>query len=528
MFNKTHNIFLLVLLLCNISVVNAQDVKTDSIEVSAADLTLLPYHTLWFNGNNAAGIRQDLIPAFGRTTLGFTQEKGEFKLAQKPMSSSGLNFTTERFQNIGKMLFYGKFSYTQQSDKGQKFSDVLNPYRGTPYILADSIGGDWKKQLYGLTLKAVGPTMLNKRLTIGLGATLNVGTGARQNDPRPLSTNNEITLSPSLTYKLDAHSLIGINGLYSRYREDISLEVKNSNINHYLYKFLGLGQYELPTTFTTGASRIYQGNKLGGDVQYQLVGNRIQWLSSFGYRKYTEEVSDGTSVPRKSGTWKQSAYTFNSNINIKGSTSFQRISLRINRDEDSGIEFHEFYNTTLKVWQTLLEAEFYSAETDHASLSYAWIKPGKSVAFNWLVETGIDYFATRKTYAVPAARQEISFFAPWIKGTKVWAFSDGSDLQTGIGLKYVQNLQSQLAYIPITGDRTFLARNVLYPDQAYLSADYLSASLHLQYDFKVKAAANTRFFASGNLTGQSAVTSNIYPNAQGSRTYFSFNLGVIY
>lgn len=506
----------------------AQEKNTDSIAVLPAYLTLLHYNALWQNGTNAAGLRQDSIIAFEKTVLGFDQQKGKFKLAQQPNSSQRLNFASERFQNIGKTLFYGKFAYTQQWDKQLNFSDVLDPYRGTPYVLADSIGGDWKKQLYSLQLKVASPELLNKRFTVGLGTSLNVRTGARQNDPRPLSTANEITLTPGLTWKFNPKNLIGLNGWYSRYREDISLEVKNSNINHYLYKSLGLGQLELPTAFTTGASRVYTGNKWGGNLQYQLQSGRLKWLSAIGYSAYEEQVADGTSVPRKSGTWKQSAYSFNSNLNVNGKNFFHRVALRVERLEDKGIEFHEFYNASLKTWQTLLEAEFYSAETDRASLSYSLIKSGKQDAFNWLAEIGGDYFSTGRNYLIPASAQEITNAAVWLKGIKVWHLSAAGNLQTGIKTLYTQNLSNSLSYIPITGDRTLLARAVLYPDQHYLSADHLTTSLNIQYDFKFQTVKNVRFLIGGSLTNQHSLSTDSYPNAVGNRNYWSFSLSALY
>lgn len=526
MFKKINTTILIFLTAFSAIKLKAQ--QADSTNVLPAYITLFGYNALWHNGNNAAGLRQDSILAFGKTKLGFDQMQGQFKLAQQAKDSQRLNFESERFQNIGKTLFYGKFSYTQQWDKQLRFSDVLDPYRGTPYLLADSIGGDWKKQLYTLTLKAASPALLNNKLTIGLGTTLNVATGARQNDPRPLSTSNQITIAPSATWKLNKSNLIGLNGWYNRYREDISLEVKNSSINYSLYKSLGLGQLELPTTFTTGASRIYKGNKWGGDIQYQLKNNSITWLNNFGYRTYQEQVADGTSVPRKSGTWKQTAYSFNSNLNIGNKNFLHRFALTLQRLEDQGIEFHEFYNTSLKAWQTLLEAEFYLAETDQASLSYTLIKPNKEHVFNWLAEIGGSYYSTNKSYLLPASSQVISNAGIWLKGTKVWSFNRNTNLQTGVTAFYNHNLDQLLSYIPITGDRTLLAREVLYPDHDYLSSNFIATTVNLQIDFKVEKVKNVRFLIAGSVSNQHSLTTNIYPNATGNRNYWSFSLGALY
>ncbi|MBE9601694.1 DUF6850 family outer membrane beta-barrel protein [Pedobacter sp. MC2016-24] len=531
MFNKKNiALFLLCLTLFLAKTeLKAQDKQADSLRVTPAYISWLQYTAQWQQGTNAAGLWQDSIMMFGRTKLGYNQEDGAFKMAQEPERTSQFNFETERYQKIGRMLFYGRAAYTQQKDKGLQYSDVLDPYRGTPYILADSIGGAWQKQLYALQVKAVSPAMAGQRLVLGLGATLNVGTGARQNDPRPLSTNNEITLTPGLTWRLNKSGTLGINGLYSHYREEVSLEVKNGNVNHYLYKSLGLGQLEFPTAFTAGASRIYSGNKLGGDVQYQWRKESISWLTSLGYRTYQERVADGTSVPRKSGTWKQKTYQFNSSLNVRGQNLLHRFSVSLQRLEDTGIEFHEFYDAATKTWKTLLEAEFYSSTCDQASFSYTLIKTQPENSFNWLAEIGGNYGSVDKTYLIPASKQEISRAEVWLTAAKNWNLPNAGNFQASIKGLYSKKLDASLLYIPITADRTLLAREVLYPDQAYASADYLSTTLNIQYGFKLDKVRNVRFLLAGHLTNRHSMTSDpAYNNANGNRNYWGFSLSALY
>jgi hypothetical protein len=530
MFNKNNIAFLCCLILLAAKAqVKAQNKEADSLVITPAYISLLHYHTQWQQGSNAAGLWQDSLLMFGRTRLGYKQEDGAFKMAQEPKKTTQFNFGTERYQKIGKMLFYGRLSYTQQWDQTLNYSDVLNPYRGTPYILADSIGGEWQKQLYALEVKAVSPALARNKLVLGLGAALNVGTGARQNDPRPLSTNNEITLTPGLTWNVNKGSVLGINGLYSRYREEVSLEVKNSNFNHYLYKSLGLGQLELPTTFTAGASRVYNGNKLGGDLQYQWRKADISWLTSVGFRNYEEKVSDGTSVPRKSGTWKQKTYQFNSSLNIDGRNLLHRFSLGLQRLEDTGIEFHEFYDVTSKTWKTLLEAAFYFSERDQASFSYTLIKVQQQHSFSWLAEIGGNYLSLSRSYLLPMSKQEISRADIWLKAANNWSLAHSGNFQASIKVLYSKNLDASLMYIPITADRTLMAREVLYPDQAYSSADYLNTTLNVQYGFKLEKVRNVRFLLGGNLTNQHSTTTNpIYNNANGNRNYWGFSLGALY
>lgn len=519
-----------LLLICfalNYSSLRAQTMPLDTSAILPSYAILLPYQTIWTNSGNAAGLTKDSILIFGSTSLRYQQINGNYKLAQQAQRNQQLNFETERYLPLGKSLFYGRFSYTQQWEKRIKLSDVLDPYRGTPYLWADSIGGNWKKQLYTLELKASSPALLNKKIHLGLSADLNVATGARQNDPRPMSTNNQIKVSPALLWNIASKHTLGLNGIYERYREDISMETKNANVNHRIYRFLGMGQMELPTTFVTSASRVYEGQWLGANIQYHLKAKNIDWLNNLGYKSGDEEVAEGSSIPRKSGTWKQTSYSFASQINLKNEKYQHRFSIDLRRLQDTGVEFHEIYNATTKTWQTILEADFYIANTDHAQFTYTFIKKKSALDFSWLTEGGVNYLAVDKNYVIPVSIQEISNAEVWLRGLKNLTLGTNS-LHIGARLSYSKNLSQSLHFIPITADRTLITREVLYPDHGYLSTDFFTASANLQYNFKLPKAKDTQFFVRSAYTLQQNINTPIYGSADGQRHFFNVGLGAFY
>ncbi len=518
---------LLIFFMVGYSNLRAQNVPLDTSALLPYYKVSLPYQAIWNNSGNAAGLIKDSLLVFGSTTLRYQNINGKYKLAQQAANNQQLNFETERYLQLGKSLFYGRFSYTQQWEKEVRLNDVLDPYRGTPYLWADSIGGDWKKQLYALELKISTPALLNKKIHLGLSADLNVATGARQNDPRPLATNNNIKISPALVWNVANQHSLGLNGIYERYREDVSLETKNTIINHRIYRLLGLGQMELPTTFTSSASRFYEGQWFGGNIQYHLKTNTIEWLNNFGYKSGDEEVAEGSSIPRKSGTWKQQTYAFSSKLNFKNEQYLHRLSLDLQRKEDTGVEFHEIYNATTRTWQTILEADFYIANSDHAQLAYTLIKKKSALDFNWLAEAGVNYFSVDKNYVIPVSIQQLSNVEVWFRGIKSFALGTHL-LQVGTRLGYGKNLSQSLHFVPITVDRTLAAREVLYPDHGYLSTDYLTSSLQLQYNFSLKSVKTTRFFISTDYNYMHNITAPIYGTAQGSRNFFNFSLGAFY
>ena len=517
----------LIALALSCSSLKAQQAPLDTSVLLPHYVTLLPYQAAWRNSDNAAGLFKDSLLLFGKTTLNYQHINGKYKLAQQAINNQQLNFETDRYLKLGKGLFYGRFSYTQQWEKELKLSDVLDPYRGTPYLWADSIGGDWKKQLYALQLKVSSPALLNEKLHLGLSADLNVATGARQNDPRPLSTNNQIKIYPATIWNITPHHSLGLNALYERYREDISLETKNTNYNHRLYRFLGLGQLELPTTFTTSASRVYEGSQWGGNIQYQFKRKNIDWLSNIGYKSGDEEVAEGSSIPRKSGTWKQASYFASSQVSLKNEKYQHRLAVVLKRLQDTGVEFHEIYNATTKTWQTILEADFYIANTDYAQIAYTFIKKKATLGFSWLAEGGINYLALDKNYVLPLSIQQISNAEIWVRGLKNFSLATNS-VYIGTRLGYSKNLSQSLHFIPITADRTLAAREVLYPDHGYLTADFFSANANIQYNFKLQNVKGTSFFAKAEYTLQQNINAPTYGTAYGQRHFLNISLGAFY
>lgn len=269
----------------------------------------IPLLRPWLHTQNAAGLQLSNVPTAGYTAFGALLENGDFKKSQQAADDRQFGFHSSRYQRLKKGVIYGSFNYIQQWSNQVNWSDVLDPYRGTPYIIADSIGGNWKKQRYDLELKAATAPLLGERMVLGAGIKYSVFTGARQNDPRPLNNAGELTLTPSLVYRLGKNQQLGINGVYGFYKEDISFELKNTNVTHSLYKLLGLGQVTSPPSIlATAASRYYKGKKYGAALQYNIGSENWQWLTEAAYTTYTEQVTDGSGIPLLSGTYKRKDY----------------------------------------------------------------------------------------------------------------------------------------------------------------------------------------------------------------------------
>ncbi|RZM23271.1 MAG: hypothetical protein EOO88_26700 [Pedobacter sp.] len=226
-------------------------------------------------------------------------------------------------------------------------------------------------------------------------------------------------------------------------------------------------------------------------------------------------------------TWKQASYFISSQLNLKSEKYQHRLALDLKRLQDTGVEFHEIYNATTKTWQTILEADFYIANTDYAQFAYTFIKKRAAFDFSWLAEGGVNYLAIDKNYVLPLSIQQISNAEFWVRGLKNLTLGANS-LHIGARFGYSKNLSQSLHFIPITADRTLVAKQVLYPDHGYSSTDFFSANANIQYNFKLKNAKGTSFFAKADYTLQQNVNAPIYGDAKGQRHFLNISLGAFY
>ncbi|SEW43198.1 hypothetical protein SAMN04488122_3187 [Chitinophaga arvensicola] len=482
----------------------------------------------WLQTQNAAGLQWSDVPAAGYTAFGTQQENGDFKKSQQPESDRQLLFHSSRYQPLKKGVLYGSFNYIQQWSGQVHWSDVLNPYRGTPYIMADSIGGDWKKQRYDLELKAATARLANNKLVLGAGVRYSVYTGARQNDPRPLNNAGELTLTPSLVYQLGKRQQIGLSGLYGFYKEDISFELKNTNVTHSLYKLLGLGQVSSPPSIlAVSASRYYNGKKYGGALQYSISGQHWQWLTEASYASYTEKVTDGSGIPLLSGTWKKKDYQLRSVWQYTAADYAHRITAVYKMNDGSGIESHQ--KLVDGFWQTILEATFYTATQSTGRLEYLLMKQRTKDQYAWYAKAGITWSDTENKYLVPVSRQQYSSLRYDITAARNWSLGTYSGIEAQVQAAYRTNLNAYLNYSLMTNSSNIVAQQVLYPDHDYYTANAVEAGASVQYHFSWKEAAAARFFLRLNaVTTQRTAATALPYGPDGSRQRFAFTIGAFY
>ncbi len=262
----------------------------------------------WTQTQNAAGLGLSTIKAEGITELGYNQNAGDYHRAQEGNARNGIDFYSERFDQIGKNLVsWGSFNFKMDREKNRKWSDVMNTYNNNPYIFGSNVAGDYDRQLFDFHAK-VG-TRLPGKFNFGLGIDYKVADFSRLRDPRSRIFFADYAAIPGITFKLNEKNVIGLN-LSVRYQKEqlpnITTVQDDPNLKY--YSFFGMENADGIIAGYNSFERQFVSNFYGFDVQYAYKNDRIKFLLNAGTFIQNQDIFENL---------KQSPGSFHS-INFKG------------------------------------------------------------------------------------------------------------------------------------------------------------------------------------------------------------------
>lgn len=420
--------------------------------------------------------------------IGATGKTGDFHRPQKPKSSSMYNFCADGALNMGGFYLSAGFKFSQIFENDVKFTSILDPYRGTPYMIADSTGGDWQKQLYNMWLKVASP-YYNDFVSVGISAGLDVGRGAKKTDPRPQANSNQIGVKPSVTFRLGSHSLGG-NFSYRRFMENSNLMLYNSSESQKIYLMKGFGQYTYDIFSTIERERRYNGNGYGFGAQYAYNGSSTQVLLFGGYENYTEEAVDiEYNKPRKRGRLYETSYNFGLRATFDGDRMTHVVSARYDDIERSGREIIEVFNPSsgVNAWITDSEAPRRSVVTDKMiDLNYSLLLKKSAELTDWRFDLNATYDDFADEYAVMKSFLRYKNLYSSLRVQKSLNINDRNFIQASItgGYKYVWDKQMNIVGREET-DKT-IEVDFVGADVDYLFSSCYVGQVDVMYGYNLK------------------------------------------
>lgn len=468
--------------------------------VSPEKEIVLPFEMQYFkeseyrlSTDNASGLSLGCMKNYSDVSLSYEFSKGNFHRPQQAQSYNNYLFSAEGAITMGKFYVIGGFNFKEAFEKDVRFTSILNPYRGTPYIIADSTGGNWKKQTYDMWVKMASPVYF-QLISFGLDGRLAVGRGAKSIDPRPQANSNSIQVAPSFTLTQGKHSM-GADFTYRRFRENSNMILYDTGNPQKIYLLKGMGQYTYDVFSTNERERQYDGDGFGGGVQYGYQSDRLSVFWDGTYENYLENANDiENNKPRQRGrlyetTWKGQLHAdfFNDAHTVK-----QALSAGYYDTRRSGREIIQVFNSSSEVnaWITSSEAPCRSVASQNGWIvGYnLYLLDGQANSYKWKFSLNGKLEEYADEYAVMNSLLKFKSYTTFLNAVRNFNIRKSQLLQIDVQGSYRSLLNEQKQYTPReTVDKT-IENGLIKGDAAILTQDYgqLKASILYGYNLRNK------------------------------------------
>ncbi|MCM1176622.1 MAG: hypothetical protein NC308_06965 [Clostridium sp.] len=436
---------------------------------------------------------------YGHAAIGADIVSGSFHRPQEGEVGTGIFFNADGDRRVGRFRMKGQFNFRQSFENGVRYASTFNPLRDMPYVIADSTGGDWRKQDYSMwvdiSTKIAGP------LYAGLAIDLEVGRGAKKVDPRPQATMSRISLAPSLSLKTGNAGILSAGFTYTTSREVSNMILYDSSTPQKLYLLKGLGQYTYEIFSNTERERKYSGDKMGALLGWQYTkGNSSLELKAM-YSNGQETVFDiDYNKPHYRGRYITDSYSAEADFGYDGGKWCIDADVEYSGSHGSGREFVQHFDSSPDVNAWVTDSEIparYVRWQDNAGaeVGVGLVSGGKKI---WDFRIATEYSNDRQSYSAMSSSMEISSLE--IGGNILRnIFMRTSELALKVSGGYRMNLGNSLQYVPREADDTNICEGLVMADYEILKAGYLHAGCSIGYGFRIHNAGQMWINIYGNL-----------------------------
>ncbi len=457
----------------------------------------------WLLTSNAAGLGLSNVRVHGVTELAYSLSKGDFHRAQEGKSLGGINFYSERFDNLSKKwTVWGSFNFTMDSENERSWSDVMNTYNNNPFIYGSSVKGDYDRQLFDFKVK-ISSRSINK-LTYGVGIDYKVGDLSRQRDPRTRVFLADYAIIPSVTYQLSDKNFVGFN-LKARYEKEkmpgITTVQDDPNLKY--YTLFGMENANAIIGGYNGFQRQFVSSFLGGDFQYSLNTNNIHFVVSAGAFYQNQDILEN--IKQTPGSFESINYQTSITLFAKINNYLLQMKANANTKQGSADEnIQELQNVNDPVtgvnsqaWVTLFTYKNQYLNNTYESNFQIDLRDLNvdENDYSWLVglEAGLDGF--ENVYQLPYSSMSVDRYNAGLYGH--YRFLNRKkhritlDANVGYAAKFNSSLVLQEGAVdsPEINASTFkqgtydVALNVILPDFEYYNASIFKFKVESTYSF---------------------------------------------
>lgn len=191
--------------------------------------------------------------------------------------------------DLSKSVVSGFASYQAGVKRNTAWSDVADTELFYPYLVADSIGGDYHSENYN-----VGASYAHKfgKLQVGGGLNYRGAVHYRKIDPRPVNNVSEIKFAVGALYPVKSYYL-GINVSYVNYKQAMSSSSLKDDRKDKYFSMRGFGLYDYQLTEVNSSySRYFLMDEWSGGLQLAHKENK-NWLVHLNLKRQKATTSEG-------------------------------------------------------------------------------------------------------------------------------------------------------------------------------------------------------------------------------------------
>jgi len=470
----------------------AQDANAKG--TNPASIELIKAKSLWFNTNNSAGLTLDKMYNFNNLLFDYKLKTGDFKRKHEGGDERLFGVSTEGGLNLGGGYVWGKFSYNNEKQTGTLYNTtMLDPTRGIPYYTVDKNLSDWVKQDYNLYMKAASKPIWDMFL-FGIEAQYNTKTGAKQIDPRSVANFYTINVKPGVVATFNNH-VVGLNLLYERLNQESSTTNSNNQANQDVFVMKGLGNFY---TSVVGGQQslgkfVYNGNKVGGGVQYSFAGERMQLLLDGKYSFRVEDVISTPTKPKKEGSVKENNYGANLQLLLTGK-DLSRLEVSYSNNEIGGIEYVQVLDNTFEVqrWITTYKSVRSTFSQTDMALKYDFFR-GNNFDYKWRAGVLVNYRNSDDIYIMPASDMKIEDLILGVNAKANMNLGKSGKLLAGISFNYKNNMNGSYNYGG-ADPTSHIITAYMTPDFEYLKLSYMKIGGELSFFTNISKSGRSGMF----------------------------------
>jgi len=397
-------------------------------------------------------------------------------LVQDGDGFSDLRLFTNSYQKTGNQAFFGEASFVSDRRSNVQWCDVEDRTLLNPYLIGDSIGGDYYRVAYSM---GGGTSLRAGRWELGLRGLYKGSVSYRKVDPRPRNTVSSILLNPGFTYSTGPWKL-GWYGSYERYRQNVDIQVEKEGRKVYFFLLQGFGIYNRQfSELEESYSRIYKGNlfSTGLHANYFHSNTSKTGLRIAGQRDVLEASESDRRTP----------YTITRN-GLNAEMTHQQDLLgrtlllrgRYNVLQTIGNEKQytpTTINTNFIVWNFATQSDRYQNMTEEMGVSVALVDQDCKNTSVW-GQLEASRRQENQDYFTPDYQQNVH---DWTGSATIGLHAPmrKSCLDASISGGYRQVVFSDL----YQAENTVLADRLILPDFAFLTSDRAFYEVKLKYGY---------------------------------------------